>query len=167
MEFYELNGRLHKLELVRKLYHQKETHEYKLYFGQMPILNYIASNPGCTQVEIANWMQVSPASVALSTKRLQKSGYIVKEVDPDNLRCKRLYLTEDGKRTRELAFERLGQLDKKMFDGFTDEEMVLLSQYLDRMTMNLTGETENIVNGEVFHNLHLQIGTLEHGKADD
>ena len=54
-----------------------------------------------------------------------------------------------------------------MFDGFTDVEMVLLSQYLDRMTMNLTGETENIVNGEVFHDLHLQIGTLEHGKTDD
>ncbi len=167
MEFYELNGRLHKLELVRKLYSQKETHEYKLYFGQMPVLNYIAFNAGCTQVEIANWMQVSPASVALSTKRLQKSGYIVKEVDPDNLRCKRLYLTEEGKRIRKLAFERLGQLDKKMFEGFSEEEMIQFAQYLDRMTINLTGETENIVNGEVFNDLRKQIDTLEHDERDE
>lgn len=166
MEFHEVNGRLHKLELVRKLCTQKETYEYKLYFGQMPVLNYIAYNSGCTQVEIANWMQVSPASVALSTKRLQKSGYIVKEVDPDNLRCKRLYLTEEGKRIRELAFERLGQLDSKMFEGFTDDEIVQLSGYLDRMTMNLTGESENIVNGEVFNTLHNQIDSMEHSERE-
>ena len=167
MEFHELNGRLHKLELVRKLHHQKETHEYKLYFGQMPVLNYISFNPGCTQVEIANWMQVSPASVALSTKRLQKSGYIVKEVDPDNLRCKRLYLTEDGKRIRELAFERLRMLDEKMFEGFSEDELRQLAQYLDRMTINLTGETENIGNGEVFHDLRMQIDTLEHSEREN
>ena len=161
---HEVIGRLHKLELVRKLRHRKETEEFRLYFGQMPVLDFLAKHPGCTQVEIANFMQVSPASIALSTKRLQKAGYIEKEVDPNNLRCKRLQLTPDGERARRLSHERLDQMDAKTFEGFSEEEMVLFTLFLDRATMNLTGENENIVSGEVFSNLHKQLETLEHEK---
>lgn len=160
----EVIGRIHKLELVRKLQHRKETEEFKLYFGQMPVLDFVSNHPGCTQVEIAEFLQVSPASIALSTKRLQKAGYITKEVDPDNLRCKRLMLTESGERARRLSHERLDEMDKRMFEGFSEEEMVTLTMLLDRATMNLTGETVNIVSGEVFHNLHKQLETLEHEK---
>ena len=159
---YEVIGRIHKLELVRKLMSRKETEEFKLYFGQMPVLDFVAEHPGCTQVEIANFMQVSPASIALSTKRLQKVGYISKEVDPDNLRCKRLLLTEAGERARKLSRERIDQMDRRMFEGFTEQELMVLTMLLDRATMNLTGESENIVNGEVFHDLHKQLDTLEH-----
>lgn len=157
----EVIGRIHKIELVRKLIHRNETQEFNLYFGQIPVLDFIADHPGCTQVEIASFMQVSPASIALSTKRLQKAGYITKEVDPDNLRCKRLLLTQEGDQARSLARERLDQMDIQMFHGFSEEEMIQFMVFLDRATMNLTGESENIVNGEVFDDLHKQ---LEGGK---
>lgn len=167
MELHEIGGRMHKLELVRKLAHRKATQEFQLYFGQMPVLNYISWNPGCTQVEIANFLQVSPASIALSTKRLQKAGYLVKEVDKDNLRCKRLFLSEEGKRVRELCHERLDMLDAKEFQGFTEEELEMLVHLVDKATMNLTGEAENVVNGEVFNSLHRQLETMEHEKTEE
>ena len=115
MELHQLMGRLHKLELVRMLAHRRETHEYGLYFGQMPVLDYISDHPGCTQIEIADFLQVSPASIALSTKRLQKAGYLIKEVDADNLRCKRLCLSEEGGRVRRLCREKMDQLDARAF----------------------------------------------------
>ena len=37
MELHQLMGRLHKLELVRMLAHRRETHEYGLYFGRLPV----------------------------------------------------------------------------------------------------------------------------------
>ena len=86
MELYQVTGRLHKLELVRMLAQRNEICKDGLYAGQMPVLNYLAEHPGCTQVEMADFLQVSPASIALSTKRLQKAGYLTKEVDEDNLR---------------------------------------------------------------------------------
>ena len=78
MELYQITGRLHKLELVRMLAQRKDIRKDGLYAGQMPVLNYLAEHPGCTQVEMADFLQVSPASVALSTKRLQKAGYLTK-----------------------------------------------------------------------------------------
>ena len=161
MELHQLMGRLHKLELVRMLAHRRETHEYGLYFGQMPVLDYVSDHPGCTQIEIADFLQVSPASIALSTKRLQKAGYLIKEVDADNLRCKRLYLSEEGGRVRWLCREKMDQLDARAFQGFSEEELCTLAELIDRVTMNLTGEKENIVNGATFNSLHRQLETID------
>ena len=50
MELHELMRKLHKLELVQQLAHRRGAQEHGLYFGQMPVLDFIAANPGCTQV---------------------------------------------------------------------------------------------------------------------
>lgn len=63
MELHELMGKLHKLELVQQLAHRRGAQEHGLYFGQMPVLDFIAANPGCTQVQVADHLRVSPASI--------------------------------------------------------------------------------------------------------
>lgn len=160
MELSQITGRLHKLELVRMLSHRKEMGYIGLYFGQMPVLDYVHDHPGCTQIEIAAFLQVSPASIALSTKRLQRAGFLIKEVDADNLRRKRLFLSEDGERVRSLSREKMDMLDHRAFEGFSEEELEQLASLVDRVTMNLTGETENIVNGETFSYLHRELGKM-------
>ena len=135
MELHELMGKLHKLELVQQLAHRRGAQEHGLYFGQMPVLDFIAANPGCTQVQVADHLRVSPASIALSTKRLQKAGYLTKEVDAENLRCKRLYISEEG--------------------------LEVFSSFLDRVTLNMTGESENVVSGELFGHLCRELDAIE------
>ena len=75
MELHELMGKLHKLELVQQLAHRRGAQEHGLYFGQMPVLDFIAANPGCTQVQVADHLRVSPASIALSTKKWMPKTY--------------------------------------------------------------------------------------------
>ena len=70
--------------------------DISLHFGQLPILEYIAAYPGCTQSDISEAINVSPASVATSTKRLSKAGFITKTADSDNLRRNKIYITEPG-----------------------------------------------------------------------
>ena len=81
-------------------------------------------------------MGVSPASIALSTKRLQKSGLITKQTDEYNLRCNRLSATAKGIQTSEAFNEQLRQLDEKTFCGINDEERQQLSNILDRIIIN-------------------------------
>ena len=68
MELHELMGKLHKLELVQQLAHRRGAQEHGLYFGQMPVLDFIAANPGCTQKK---WM---PKTYAASGFISQKKG---------------------------------------------------------------------------------------------
>ena len=86
IEIKKLAWKLDNLFLLRRTLLTKTMLNTGLYFGQLPVLMYISNHEGCTQKEIADWMKVSPASIALSTKRLQKAGLIEKSVDKDNLR---------------------------------------------------------------------------------
>lgn len=89
----EVVMRMERIHLLRKLYMQKTMPDHDLYFGQLPMLEYIWLHDGCTQVEVAQALDVSAASVAVSTKRLQKAGLLVKKTDEKDLRVKRLSAT--------------------------------------------------------------------------
>jgi len=74
MELHELMRKLHKLELVQQLAHRRGAQEHGLYFGQMPVLDFIAANPGCTQVQVADHLQRQPGLHCTLYKALAEGG---------------------------------------------------------------------------------------------
>lgn len=161
MDYSLITRKLIKLDLVMKLYSRKKLNELGLYFGQLGIVFYIHNNPNCTQIDIAKAMSVSPASIALSTKRLEKAGIIIKQTDENNLRCKRLKLTEKGFAVTEIAETIRAEQDRKMFVGFTSEEIAALDGFIDKITMNLTEEKENVISRSIVRDLEKQIEDLD------
>lgn len=135
----QLAWKMDKTYMVRRTMMSKLALDAGLYSGQLPILAYINHHPGCTQKELADWLGVSAASVALSTKRLQKQGLIDKTVDNSNLRRNMLSVTEKG---RDVAFSHrrnAGEFDERMLDGLSDEELNTLSRLMDVILANMQG----------------------------
>ena len=108
-----------------------------LYFGQLPILESVRDNDGCSQTDIAELLHVSPASIALSTKRLSKAGLLDKKAQEGNLRCNSLMITDKGRAAVKKCRAAFDELDAKMFDGFSADDFRCLKEYLDRMITNL------------------------------
>ncbi len=138
VEIKKLAWMMDNLFLLRRTLLTKTMLNTGLYFGQLPVLMYISNHDGCTQKEIADWMKVSPASIALSTKRLQKAGLIEKTVDKDNLRRNMLSITEEGRETALRCRENQIKFDKNMFDCLSDEEATDLAKIVDKLIDNLT-----------------------------
>lgn len=137
-------NRFEKIHLLRRIYCQKITAKSPLHFGQIPIMNYISENSGCTQVDIAEKLQVSAACIATSTKRLQKAGLITKTVDEYNLRCKRLSLTPMGKKVLEECHAPFDEYDRQIFRNISDEELESMNRIMDKLIYNMEeaiGET--------------------------
>ena len=111
-----------KFSLLKRILFARICNRSGIYFGQPPIIAYILDHDGCTQKDIADFLKVTPASIALSTKRLQKNGYIQKQPDEKNLRCNRLHLTPLGEKVIHEWKSGLDEVTEKMFAGFTDEE---------------------------------------------
>nr|WP_244835492.1 hypothetical protein [Clostridium sp. BJN0001] len=86
---------------------------------------------------MANELLVTPASIALSTKRLEKAGLIEKKVDENNLRCKKIYITKKGINLSAKCRKIFDDFDKKMFDGINEDELQYLKEILDRILLNL------------------------------
>lgn len=136
MEYIELIAQMEKINLMRRLFLQEANNECGLYAGQFPVLHYVFEHDKCTQIEIADNLSVTPASIATSTKRLQKAGLLVKEVDEENLRCKKISLTQKGKEVTHSCGKRCYGFDKRMFEGFSKEEMISLNSFFERILNN-------------------------------
>ena len=133
----EVMKSMEKINLLRRIQGQRAHRELGLYPGQLPVLDYIRKNPDCNQIDIAQKLHVTPATIAISTKRMEKNGLLTKRIDDDNLRCKKLNITELGLAKCEQAAVRFSQCNQDLCEGFTDEEIHALEGYLERILANV------------------------------
>lgn len=138
MQYKEIVLRFEKLHLIRRIIRQKTTIDFPLHPGQLHLLEFINLNEGCTQAEVAENLMISPASVAVSTKRMEKSGLIEKRTKEGNLRSKSLYITEKGKKLSRRCRETFDEFDKVMFSGLSKEDLETLEKYLDILLDNVS-----------------------------
>lgn len=138
MNYKEIVIRFGKLHILRRIAHRKLTMDYPMHPGQLHLLEFINNNEGCTQAQAARHLMITPASVALSTKRMEKTKLIEKKTDPNNLRCKNLYITEKGKQFSEMLRKTFDGFDVELFKNFKEHELITLSKYLDRLIDNIT-----------------------------
>ena len=138
----EIISMLTKLAVLRRIDIQKYLLKQGLYMGQLPVLEYVIHNEGCGQKELSKALSVSPASIAQSTKRMQRAGLLDKEADENNLRCNRIRSTPRGRAVAQRCRSAFNRLDDKMFRGFEPEELEEFAGFLDRLIYNVSGLRE-------------------------
>ncbi len=144
MNYREMVHKLISTSLIHRYHITKAAQKAGLYYGQPMILEYIKEHNFCTQKELADSLHISPASVATSIKRLEKSGFVNRSTDKEDVRKNRLSLTDDGINILKEFRSICDETDKEMFKGFSEEECQLLCKYLQRLYNNL--DTENLTN---------------------
>lgn len=132
-----LIGSLNRAFITHRKFVLKKSQSFGLYVGQPQVLAYVRHNPGCTQTEIAEYLGVSSASIAFSTKRLQKAGYLMKQVNHLNMRCNKLYVTREGEDVLDRFKDVYDDMNLAMFEGFTVEELEQLMSFTERVNKNM------------------------------
>ena len=108
-----------------------------LHVGQEMFLCGLWANEGVTQTELAEILQLQPATVTNTLQRLEREKIIERRDDLDDQRVSRVYTTEKGRNLERLVNEKWSQLESEAFDGFTVEERVLLRRLLQLAYRNL------------------------------
>ena len=88
-----------------------------------------------TQREIAEAFEVSPATVAVTLKKLEGAGLILRQ--PLDSRTKSIQITDAGRDILEKTRDLFRAVDNAMCADITDEEMDALDRKLRRMQQNL------------------------------
>ena len=112
--------------------------------GQPIILTILYQQPGGTidsQKELAKRLRVSPATVTVSLKSMERDGYVKKLVSEEDLRCKPITITEKGRQAARRINEVFETLDNGLYQGFSDQEKETISGFYRRMIDNLNGIT--------------------------
>ncbi len=111
--------------------------EIGLYRGQPPLLHLLKQNSGCTQTDLAVWLDVQPSTITKMLQRMDHTGYIERKADPTDQRAWRVSLTESGEQIEQATRERENQVGEEMLAGFTPQEREVLTGFLVRMRDNL------------------------------
>jgi DNA-binding MarR family transcriptional regulator len=90
---------------------------------------------------VAEACHISPASVAISLKRIEKAGLITRNPDPDDNRKNHLSVTPKGEDALKQFRKICDTTDKEMFKGFSDEEIDTLHSLLSRLHENLDSKS--------------------------
>ena len=139
----ELGVQLMRLHLLRRRYTHRVGGPDAPVPGQYPLLRYLLAHPGATQQALSAALFVSPAAVALSTKRMAKAGLLEKRADPNNRRCNLLFATGAGREAFERSSRVFEAVDALTFTGLDEAERAELGRMLLRMIANFP-ESETI-----------------------
>lgn len=98
------------------------------------------------QKTLAAALQISPAALAVTLKKLQSGGFIEKTPTEGDGRGNTVTLTDKGREIIRISEQKFSGIDERMMDGFSDGELATLLGFLERMQNNLkkdeTGDLE-------------------------
>jgi DNA-binding MarR family transcriptional regulator len=108
-----------------------------LYRGQAILLMILSRHDGVTHSEIAEKLRISPAAATKVIKRMEEAGYVQRQADPADERVSRVYLQDRGRALIAEIERSFGKLDREMFEGVPEAELVRFRDLLTHMAANL------------------------------
>ncbi len=111
---------------------------------QCATLHYLRSHQDTDvfQKDLEAAFSISGATATNILKVMEKDGLIRREPVPTDARLKKLQMTEKGIAFDDAARENIIRLEDGMKKGFTEEELTIFREYLDRMTQNIVDLVE-------------------------
>ncbi|MBQ9134122.1 MAG: MarR family transcriptional regulator [Clostridia bacterium] len=99
-----------------------------------------------SQTYLAEKLEISTAAVAVTLKKMETDGYILRETNAADSRFNSIALTESGKKIVEMSKKFFDRIDTSVFDGFDPQEMAQFNSYMDRIQANVRSLEETVNN---------------------
>ena len=147
MYLRELVHELISISVIHRCRITKAASSVGLYYGQPMILEYVKNNDMCSQKELATAVHISPASAAISLKRIEKVGFLTRTPDKKDPRKNLISITEKGEKALLEFYKICDTTDKEMFKDFSEDEKESLHKLLLRLHENL--DSKNYTREEI------------------
>ena len=121
---------------------QAQLAEVGIYRGQPPIMGLLYQHDGMSQKEMASALNLSPATMTVTLKRMEKAGLVRREMDEHDQRILRVHLSEQGKQMWLKSADQIRCVTEELLEGFTPEEERQMREYLFRIARNMERAVE-------------------------
>jgi len=130
----------HLLGSICRLHHTRADQSMErigLFRGQAILLMILSRHDGITHSEIAEKLGISPAAATKVIKRMEGAGYVLRQADPTDARVSRVCLQDRGRALIAEIERAFGELDRTMFEGLLESDLVRFRELLTQMAGNL------------------------------
>lgn len=129
-----------ELKRMTKLHFEKTKKildDYGLYVGQPRFLFSLLEKEGLSQKDMAKKLEVQPATVNVTLKRLEKAGFVEKRFDDTNKRASKIYLTDKGRETCLSVRGIITELNNDIFSVLDEDEKSSLQAIIKKISSNI------------------------------
>lgn len=106
--------------------------------SQWSMIAIVARYPGSTQRTIAEYLEMSEASAGRLIDRLCADGLLERRDRRDDRRARAVFLTEQARPLLDQLGVIAAESEKRMFAGFSDEEVAQLLDFMTRIYENVS-----------------------------
>jgi MarR family transcriptional regulator, transcriptional regulator for hemolysin len=128
---------IHDIARLLKKNFDRRVKDFGLTRAQWLTVGVIRRNPGISQADLADRLDIQPITAARTIDRLEKAGWIERRLDAGDRRIKRLYLTG---RVQEVVGQMRAvglELRTQAVDGLSGKDHEMLVRLLRKMKDNL------------------------------
>jgi len=104
--------------------------------GQGFILWRLGEREGLSQGELANGLNVTPATVSGTLRRMEEAGWVVRRSDAVDRRISRVYLTGKGQALVQELVNAFRTMEQELLAGFSAEEERAFREALEKVRSN-------------------------------
>jgi len=117
-------------------YMSKVLKSYNIGSGQFIFLVTLFKNDGVSQEELSNCLDIDKATTARAIKKLEKEGYVRREVDPEDRRVYRVYVTQKALEMKSVMHKVLSRWTDILVSDLSQEEIELALKLLMKISHN-------------------------------
>jgi DNA-binding MarR family transcriptional regulator len=109
-----------------------------LHPGQNIALQKIGEEPGITQAQLAERLEVQQPTAANMLRRLEKGGFVRREPSPEDARASTLHLTDKGQEVLPKIEGFWRELEARVTQGLSVEEQLLMKRIIKDINRNIS-----------------------------
>lgn len=134
--------RIHEVSRLMSTEFDKLVAEHGITRAQWFAFMHISQNPGCSQTELADKMQMGRAGAGKLLDKLEEKGWIFREMDPDDRRARRVWLKQDTPEFLKIIPEASNRFLDKVYKDLSGADIERLGFVLDTVARNLAVESD-------------------------
>ncbi len=132
---------LHDVARLLRVDADKRARAHDMTRAQWGILLWLERQPGISQKELAELLEVEPITVARLIDRLEARGMVERRPDPRDRRIWRLHLRPPARPVLTEIHDQRAAMASMVADGIDDETMDIMIEALLRMKTTLTQDS--------------------------
>jgi DNA-binding MarR family transcriptional regulator len=102
------------------------------------VMEHLAFDDGLRLNDLAARAGITPQSMSQFVDELEDLGYVERRPDPDDRRAKRIHLTRKGKRSNQVEWKVVGEIEEALEALLGKKRLADLRRSLDTITRSLT-----------------------------
>lgn len=121
-----------------RMYAQKQikAHGLKITVDQWLLLKSMKENPDATQAELAEKVFKDSASITRILDLLVKSGFVKREINPNDRRKSNLIVTEKGNKILADTYAVVLENRKTALNGISEDDIKIMNETLKKISKN-------------------------------